>query len=477
MRRKDCTHFTFAHKKCWLKNSGLGKQLGGEGVVAGGVCRESTIVPAVVEPVPTEAPTPTPSTAAPTPAKAPITGNCVANFGVNFFGSDLKTNGKKNYLKSLKLGDVKEEEEKFDKCATACLAREECSHFTVAYNRCFLKKSDAATRDASSVIEEGIMSGVCRGTSGAGIEEDAPPQCISEPNTDYFGYDLKMSNKEQRQTRNKQPACVVACLAREDCAGYSFIQTNPKKKLKGVCYLKSSELGRRPSTKGTSARCRAVSNDAKMEADLAASKAATAKIASEATAHEKTAAHTAEIEAKAAADQEAAQLAIQAAQDAKEKAAADTAAPTTPAPTTAAAQPTQAHTTKMTIQLITAKPKPTNYPVSKSDYFGRRRGCCRDEYDTQIATEIDLDLGHFVSTESHSHAVLEKDCIARCKEDKRCLAFEVNPVHMRCQLFHKNGKLTTENSIKTTYKKIQACKKSTCGSREFGKEYANAGLW
>merc|ERR1711971_1173152 len=150
-------------------------------------------------------------------------------------------NGKTSHMKVLMVHDAEESEKE-------CTAAAPCIAFTFipGMEICALK----APKDAVTLVPAGggeMISGRLDGErpSVHGKELDSTiclsclPECNVEEGTKYSGYNLYPLGAET------QEECGAACLREPEC---HFWTHNPNV---GRCWLKKSDLGRRPSSKGS----------------------------------------------------------------------------------------------------------------------------------------------------------------------------------------------------------------------------------
>merc|ERR1712032_1380966 len=149
-------------------------------------------------------------------------------------------NGKTSHMKVLMVHDAEE-------CEKECTAAAPCIAFTFipGMEICALK----APKDAATLVPAGgeIISGRLDGErpSVHGKELDSTiclsclPECNVEEGTKYSGYNLYPLGAET------QEECAAACLREPEC---HFWTHNPNV---GRCWLKKSDLGRSPSSKGS----------------------------------------------------------------------------------------------------------------------------------------------------------------------------------------------------------------------------------
>merc|ERR1711971_881028 len=149
-------------------------------------------------------------------------------------------NGKTSHMKVLMVHDAEE-------CEKECTAAAPCIAFTFipGMGICALK----APKDAATLVPAGgeMISGRLDGErpSVHGKELDSTiclsclPECNVEEGTKYSGYNLCPLGAET------QEECAAACLREPEC---HFWTHNPNV---GRCWLKKSDLGRSPSSKGS----------------------------------------------------------------------------------------------------------------------------------------------------------------------------------------------------------------------------------
>merc|ERR1719289_213236 len=149
-------------------------------------------------------------------------------------------NGKTSHMKVLMVHDAEE-------CEKECTAAAPCIAFTFipGMEICALK----APKDAVTLVPAGgeMISGRLDGErpSVHGKELDSTiclsclPECNVEEGTKYSGYNLYPLGAET------QEECAAACLREPEC---HFWTHNPNV---GRCWLKKSDLGRAPSSKGS----------------------------------------------------------------------------------------------------------------------------------------------------------------------------------------------------------------------------------
>lgn len=221
LANQQCTHFTMNAKMiCYLKSSDKGATAAK--MKTSGSCRDTA------EPTLTEAPTHTPDSA---PTDAPTTKEtapglstgCAVKRSTNFVGFDLK--------------DGESQVETVSMCADQCMARSDCSHFTVSRSmKCFLKHSGAG-----GVKDKKKTSGVCRE-----VPTEAPkPTCALQPNTDYSGHDVA---GHVPQYVASVAACADNCIGHDKCTHFTIGASMR-------CFLKTSGAGKKISSKRTSGVC------------------------------------------------------------------------------------------------------------------------------------------------------------------------------------------------------------------------------
>merc|ERR1712172_297122 len=149
-------------------------------------------------------------------------------------------NSKTSHMKVLMVHDAEE-------CEKECTAAAPCIAFTFipGMEICALK----APKDAATLVPAGVemISGRLDGErpSVHGKELDSTiclsclPECNVEEGTKYSGYNLYPLGAET------QEECAAACLREPEC---HFWTHNPNV---GRCWLKKSDLGRSPSSKGS----------------------------------------------------------------------------------------------------------------------------------------------------------------------------------------------------------------------------------
>lgn len=210
---------------CYLKSSGAGEKSSKK--KTSGICTASPAMTPAPTPVPTAAPTSVPTQASETLA----TTLCTIKANVKFEGNDLPKG--EHAVTSL------------DQCAILCVARLDCTHFSMSAGmKCFLKSSGATEEQESKKK----TSGVCRGSKPSKLPTVAPkpvPTCTIEKGIDYKGRDIADSATSVATVDD----CADLCLANEQCSHFTM---NSKK----VCYLKTSGAGVSRGKKKTSGKCR-----------------------------------------------------------------------------------------------------------------------------------------------------------------------------------------------------------------------------
>merc|ERR1711971_1211558 len=150
--------------------------------------------------------------------------------------------GKTSHMKVLMVHSVED-------CEKECMATAPCVAYTFipGMEICALK----APKDAATTVDAGMSAEIISGK----LDEERPtvgaqeldsticlpclPACNVEEGTKYSGYNLYPLGAET------QEECAVACLREPEC---HFWTHNPNV---GRCWLKKSDLGRAPSSKGS----------------------------------------------------------------------------------------------------------------------------------------------------------------------------------------------------------------------------------
>merc|ERR1719381_244845 len=149
-------------------------------------------------------------------------------------------NGKTSHMKVLMVHDEEE-------CEKECTATAPCIAFTFipGMEICALKAPKDAVTLAPAGVEmiSGKLDGERPSTHGKELDSTiclpCLPECNVSPNTKYSGHNLYPPGAET------QEECAAACLREPEC---HFWTHNPNV---GRCWLKKSDLGKGPSTKGS----------------------------------------------------------------------------------------------------------------------------------------------------------------------------------------------------------------------------------
>ncbi|KDO23226.1 hypothetical protein SPRG_11158 [Saprolegnia parasitica CBS 223.65] len=145
-------------------------------------------------------------------------------WNTDFYGSDMS-----NFGTTGDFGNM------LQQCCNACTASSTCVAYTLADNVCYLK-SGAGSRQAKTGATSVLMSGTSPPVSTC----SAP-----EMNIDYYGNDISNVAVSGNQADQLQ-ACCNACSKTRWCTAFSVAN--------GVCYLKSSDAGRKASPGVVSAK-------------------------------------------------------------------------------------------------------------------------------------------------------------------------------------------------------------------------------
>jgi len=140
-----------------------------------------------------------------------------------------------------------------EECAAACLREPECLFWTHNPNigRCWLKKSDIgkgpSTKGSNSgqkscgVTEDDILSGLIL-EDGCDCTSKTTEACSLEENTKYSGHNLYTTKGIKV---GNMAGCASLCFEDSKCKFWTY---NPRVK---KCWMKTSDQGRSPSTKGS----------------------------------------------------------------------------------------------------------------------------------------------------------------------------------------------------------------------------------
>merc|ERR1712212_597695 len=140
-----------------------------------------------------------------------------------------------------------------EECAAACLREPECHFWTHNPNvgKCWLKKSDLgkgpSTKGSNSgqkscgVTEDDILSGLVL-EDGCDCTSDTTEACSLEENTKYSGHNLYTTKGIKV---GNMAGCASLCFEDSKCKFWTY---NPRVK---KCWMKTSDQGRSPSTKGS----------------------------------------------------------------------------------------------------------------------------------------------------------------------------------------------------------------------------------
>merc|ERR1712130_563219 len=138
-------------------------------------------------------------------------------------------------------------------CAAACLREPECHFWTHNPNvgRCWLKKSDLVRSPSSKgsnsgqkscgVTEDDILSGRVI-EDGCDCTSETTEACSPEENTKYSGHNLYTT--KGRKVGN-MAGCASLCFGDSKCKFWTY---NPRV---SKCWMKTSDQGSSPSTKGS----------------------------------------------------------------------------------------------------------------------------------------------------------------------------------------------------------------------------------
>jgi hypothetical protein len=234
----DCTHFSVSRSmNCFLKASAAGAKLSTHRT--SGICRppqgQSTFSSKGI-------------------VAESVGSGCAIKSGIDFAGHNLPG-------AAIKVTSV-------DDCAVMCMARPECSHFTLsASHKCFLKSSDAG---ATPSVKK--TSGICRTplihaialleisemtptppsatTTTTLVAVDSAVDCEIKAGTDFKGHNLPAENPVYVDSTDE---CATLCIAHPMCSHFT-VSASQK------CYLKSSGAGAALSTKKMSGICRTSSS-------------------------------------------------------------------------------------------------------------------------------------------------------------------------------------------------------------------------
>jgi len=140
-----------------------------------------------------------------------------------------------------------------EECAAACLREPECLFWTHNPNigRCWLKKSDIgkgpSTKGSNSgqkscgVTEDDILSGLIL-EDGCDCTSETTEACSIEENTKYSGHNLYTTKGIKV---GNMAGCASLCFEDSKCKFWTY---NPRV---SKCWMKTSDRGRGPSTKGS----------------------------------------------------------------------------------------------------------------------------------------------------------------------------------------------------------------------------------
>merc|ERR1719430_1148238 len=140
-----------------------------------------------------------------------------------------------------------------EECAAACLREPECHFWTHNPNvgRCWLKKSDLVRSPSSKgsnsgqkscgVTEDDILSGRVI-EDGCDCTSETTETCSLEENTKYSGHNLYTT--KGRKVGN-MAGCASLCFGDSKCKFWTY---NPRV---SKCWMKTSDQGRSPSSKGS----------------------------------------------------------------------------------------------------------------------------------------------------------------------------------------------------------------------------------
>merc|ERR1719234_2797455 len=140
-----------------------------------------------------------------------------------------------------------------EECAAACLREPECHFWTHNPNvhKCWLKKSDLgkgpSTKGSNSgqkscgVTEDDILSGLVL-EDGCDCTSDTTEACSLEENTKYSGHNLYTTKGIKV---GNMAGCAALCFEDSKCKFWTY---NPRV---SKCWMKTSDQGKSPSTKGS----------------------------------------------------------------------------------------------------------------------------------------------------------------------------------------------------------------------------------
>jgi len=140
-----------------------------------------------------------------------------------------------------------------EECSVACLREPECHFWTHNPNigRCWLKKSDLGKGPSSKgsnsgqkscgVTEDDILSGRVI-EDGCDCTSETTEACLLEENTKYSGHNLYTT--KGRKVGNRA-GCASLCFGDSKCKFWTY---NPRV---SKCWMKTSDQGRSPSSKGS----------------------------------------------------------------------------------------------------------------------------------------------------------------------------------------------------------------------------------
>jgi len=140
-----------------------------------------------------------------------------------------------------------------EECAAACLREPECHFWTHNPNigRCWLKKSDLGKGPSSKgsnsgqkscgVTEDDLLSGHII-EDGCDCTSETTEECSVEENTKYSGHNLYTTKGIRVGNR---AGCASLCFNDNKCKFWTY---NPRV---SKCWMKTSDQGRSPSTKGS----------------------------------------------------------------------------------------------------------------------------------------------------------------------------------------------------------------------------------
>merc|ERR1719385_232794 len=141
-----------------------------------------------------------------------------------------------------------------EECAAACLREPECHFWTHNPNigRCWLKKSDLGKgpsfrgsnsgQKSCGVTEEDILSGHVIEDGSCDCASQTTEECSIEENTKYSGHNLYTTKGIKV---GNMAGCASLCFNDNKCKFWTY---NPRV---SKCWMKTSDQGRSPSTKGS----------------------------------------------------------------------------------------------------------------------------------------------------------------------------------------------------------------------------------